>query len=307
MPNDHDAPLPQIPAHVLEEMARIGPIWGQDVAGHIARMTDLYSEVLATAPDRGVTRRDGIAYGPHPRQQYDLFHGPNPAPRAPAVIFVHGGAFVKGNRNKSPQIYSNILRYFASQGIVGINIGYRLADDAKWPGATEDVAAAVAHVRAHADSYGIDPDRIFLMGHSAGGAHTAAYALNPRFHPEGGAGLAGLIVVSGRVRAETLPENPNAKKVIAYYGDDPAVHEDASAVSHVTADSLPVFVAWAEYENPLIDLHSAELVHALAQAKRRGPPVVWLRGHNHTSSIGLFNTADDFLPRQILAFIADPK
>lgn len=304
---ESDAPLPAIPRALLEEMARIGPVWGQDTSGHIARMTEAFSDILATAPDRGVTCRAGLTYGGHERQRLDIYAGLATPPKAPALLFVHGGAFVQGDRNKTSQIYSNVLRYFAAHGMVGVNIGYRLADAAPYPGATEDIAGAVAWVRRHTNELGVDPDRIFLMGHSAGGAHAASYALNPRFHAPGGSGLAGLVVVSGRVRADVLPENPNAAKVKAYYGSDTAALEEASAVTHVSARSLPVFVAWAEFENPLIDVHCSELVYRLAQARRKSPPMLWLRGHNHTSSIAHLNTADETLGREILAFVANPR
>lgn len=299
--------LPAIPQHLRQEMARIGPIWSQDPAAHIAQMTEAFTTLLSNAPDRGVTCRADVSYGDHQRQKLDIYTGSGGATDAPALLFVHGGAFVKGDKNKTPQIYSNVLRYFAAQGIVGINVGYRLADVAPYPGATQDIAEAVAWVRTNASNLGVNSDRIFLMGHSAGGAHASSYALNPRFHPSGGPGLAGLVIVSGRVRADVLPENPNASKVEAYYGSDPAVHEEASAVSHVAAQSLPVFISWAEYENPLIDLHCAELVHRLAQVRRRSPPVLWLRGHNHTSSIAHINTSEETLAREILAFMADPQ
>ena len=146
------------------------------------------------------------------------------------------------------------------------------------------------------------------MGHSAGGAHVGSYAYNREFHPGGRHGLRGLIIVSGRVRAETLAENPNAKKVEAYYGTTDAAKLDRfSPVSHVDADSVPTLVAWGEFENPLIDLHCSELVYRLAAAKRRSPPVVWLKGHNHTSMIGHFNTAEDFLGQAILDFVERPR
>jgi len=115
--------------------------------------------------------------------------------------------------------------------------------------------------------------------------------------------VAGLVVLSGRVRAEMLPENPNARKVEAYYGADPAVLEDCSAVTHVSANSVPTMIAVAEYENPLLDVHCAELFHRLAAAKRRAPRMVWLAGHNHTSIIAHFNTAEERLGREILDFI----
>jgi hypothetical protein len=75
----------------------------------------------------------------------------------------------------------------------------------------------------------------------------------------------------------------------------------------VDESSVPTFVAWAEFENPLIDVHCAELCFRLAQAKRRSPPSMWLRGHNHTSSIGHINTAEDALGLAMLDFIANPR
>ena len=298
---------PAIPHELRALMARIGPVWGRDVAGHIACMTDEFSKLLSQRPDDSVRCTADIAYGPDPRHRLDVYRHPIAGTTAPALVFIHGGAFVKGHRNKTPQIYANVLRCFARHGIVGINVGYRLADAATYPGASLDVGAAVAWVRANAGPLGVDPARVFLMGHSAGGAHSASYAYNRAIQPPEGPGLAGLVLVSGRVRAETEPDNPNAAKVVAYYGKSRELHAAASAVSHVTADSVPTLVAWAEFENPLIDMHSAELVHALARARRRAPPLVWLRGHNHTSSVAHLGTAETILEEAIRDFIANPR
>lgn len=70
------------------------------------------------------------------------------------------------------------------------------------------------------------------------------------------------------------------------------------------AESVPTFIAFAEYENPLIDLYCTELAFRLATAKRRAPPLLRLRGHNHSSIVAHFNTAEDLLGREVLHFIA---
>jgi len=57
----------------------------------------------------------------------------------------------------------------------------------------------------------------------------------------------------------------------------------------------------------LIDLHCAELVFRLSQVKRRSPPTVWLRGHNHTSTMAHIGTADELLGLAILDFIDRPR
>ncbi len=307
------AALPAIPEALWALMAEIGPRWGADTGGNVRRMIEAFSAVLAEAPKDAAEVEMDVVYGPHPRQRFDIFR-PRPAYSGgpvgsgrPALLFVHGGAFVEGHRNRSNEIYANVLHCFARHGVLGINIGYRLADDSAYPAASQDVANVVAWTQANADKLGIDPARIFLMGHSAGGAHVASYAYDKRLHPAEGPGLAGLIVVSGRVRADALPENPNARKVEAYYGANTEQFEDVSPVSHIGPGSPPTFVAFAEFENPLIDLYCLELAHKLALLRRKAPPVMRLKRHNHTSIIGHFNTAETALADAILDFIRDPE
>jgi acetyl esterase len=296
---------PPIPESLRLLMEEVGPKWRTNVPRHVRLMIDAYSEVLRSAPKRGVDVTAGIAYGLHPRQVIDIYQPRRTAHTlSPALLFVHGGAFVDGSPNRSDEIYANVLHCFARHGIVGANIGYRLAPEARYPEATYDIAAAVAWVQKNAQAYGIDRDRLFLMGHSAGGAHVGSYAYDKRMRPPSGTGLAGLIIVSGRVRADALPENPNAHKVEAYYGSDASRYDNFSPVSHVDSDSPPTLVAWSEFENPLIDVYCAELVYRLALAKRRSPPAVWLPKHNHTSSIAHLNTNETALEAAICSFIS---
>jgi acetyl esterase/lipase len=300
--------LPQIPDELRTLMTELGKRWTVDRRENIALMIDRFTDVLRDMPTDGIAIRRDLAYGSHPRQQLDVYTPEDNRKDRAAVVFVHGGAFMDGHRNRTDRIYSNVPLYLAHNGVVGINMGYRLGKDVGYPGATEDVGGAVAWTQAHADELGLDPRRIFLMGHSAGAAHAGSYAYDKRLQPKEGPGIAGFIVVSGRVRADNRPENPNADKVVGYYGTSDAARLDGvSPVTHVTADSVPTFVAWGEYENPLLDVHCAELVFRLSQAKKRSPPSVWLRGHNHTSTIAHIGTAEETLGREILNFIADPR
>jgi acetyl esterase len=234
-------PLPQ---ELRDMMAEIGPRWRSDISGHIRAMLEGFSMVLKDAPKEGVEVRRGIRYGDDPRQEYGLFLPAGPECNRPAVLFVHGGAFTEGHRNRTDEIYANTLYFLARHGIVGVNVGYRLAPQACFPEATRDIAAVVRAVRDTAPAIGVDPQRVFLMGHSAGAAHVASYAYDGSLQPETGSGLAGLIVVSGRVRVENRPDNPNARRVEAYYQTaDPAELDRLSPVSHVGPDSIPTFVA----------------------------------------------------------------
>lgn len=298
---------PPIPAEVRALLARIGPVWGTSVQAHVRAVLEAFGPVLETAPKRAIVVRD-VAYGPDPRHRLDVYRPVDPPTDGHGhamLLFVHGGAFVDGDKDRTAEIYSNVCWYFARHGVIAINVEFRLAPMHPFPAGTLDVAAAVEWARRHAASLGGDPARVFLMGHSAGGAHAAHYAYDRRHHPADGPGLAGLIVVSGRVRAEDGAENPNAARVRAYYRSAEEMRE-GSAVNHVDAGCPPTMIAVAQWENPLIDVHCAELAHRLAQVRRRAPRFVWLPGHTHTSIVAHFNTAEDLLGRHVLEFIERP-
>jgi acetyl esterase/lipase len=122
----------------------------------------------------------------------------------PAVIYVHGGGWHSGDRSDSP----NFL--LTDAGFVTLSIDYRLTDEACFPAQIHDVKAAIRWVRANAGELGIDPNRIGIWGHSAGG-HLALLAAVTRDEPslEGDVGVNGVssavsAVIAGCTRTEML-------------------------------------------------------------------------------------------------------
>ena len=293
-----------IPEEVRRLMAEVGPKWATNVSGHVKQMIEAFTPLLARCPKDGVAVTRNVPYGAHARQVLDVYR-PAAANAAPVVLFVHGGAFVDGEKDRSPEVYANVCTWFARHGIVGINVEFRLAPEFKYPCGTLDVGLAATWAVQNAASIGADADRLFVFGHSAGAAHTASYAYGAP-GSEGGPKVAGLIVVSGRVRADKRPDNPNAKKVEAYYGADAALFEERSALHWARAD-VPTFIAIAEYENPLLDIYCLELVHKLAVLKGKAPRILQLPGHNHSSIIAHVNTAENVLGNALLEFVRDPK
>jgi acetyl esterase/lipase len=98
----------------------------------------------------------------------------------PVVILVHGGGWSSGDKagTEKPGAGADIRPWFeplTAAGFVWVSINYRLAPANRWPACLEDTRAAVAWVRAHAAEFGGDPERIAIMGHSAGG-HIALFA-----------------------------------------------------------------------------------------------------------------------------------
>ena len=113
-------------------------------------------------------RHEGLAYGSEPRQQLDVYR-PRHARGAPLLVFFYGGSWQRGSRD----LYHFLGASLAAQGIVTVVPDYALFPAAKFPEFLQDSARAVAFAREHAREWGADPERLILMGHSAG-AYNAA-------------------------------------------------------------------------------------------------------------------------------------
>src|SRR5712692_9097711 len=90
---------------------------------------------------------------------------------APVVVVVHGGAWMTGDPS---QAAGNAL-HFARRGIATVSLSYRLAPAHRFPAPVHDVRWGLRHLRAHATELGIDPERVALLGLSAG-SHIALMA-----------------------------------------------------------------------------------------------------------------------------------
>ena len=292
-----------LPEAVRLQMAAIGPVWGADIQKHRDIVLAAYAPLLAQSPKAGVSVESERTYGEHPRQRLDIYR-PQSKLSMPVVIFVHGGAFVRGDKRVNDEIHGNVLYYFARNGCLGLNVEYRLAPEAAFPAGAHDVAAAVDWAGRHAAELGGDPGRIFLIGHSAGATHVATYACDPNAGAKPPAGVRAIVLLSGRLRADARPDNPNAAGVRAYFGEDGSRYDERSPVTWAGRCALPVMIAIAEFDNPLLDVYGAEFFWKLAAARGKAPRFLRLRNHNHISMVAHFNTGEDLLGREILDFMA---
>lgn len=89
--------------------------------------------------------------------------------KLPAIVYVTGGGFINANKDNGIQLRMHL----AEAGYVVASIQYRVAPTAKFPQPLEDVKSAIRYLKAHADQYGIDADRVGIVGGSAGGYLTA--------------------------------------------------------------------------------------------------------------------------------------
>jgi acetyl esterase/lipase len=118
-----------MPEPLQKRLEEIGPGWGKDIRGNVAITQELYTPLLRAAPRDGVAITRDLSYGPDPRHKLDVFKPANLG-NGTVVVFLHGGAYVAGDRNVNEEIYGNVPLYFARKGIVGVNATYRLAPSA---------------------------------------------------------------------------------------------------------------------------------------------------------------------------------
>lgn len=266
----------------------------------------LYAPLQQKEPYQGVKVERDLKYGPADRNLLDVFAPETATSARPVLIFVHGGAFIVGNKRttQTSPFYDNIMLWAVKNGFVGVNVTYRLAPLAPWPAGAEDMATAVKWVTDKIGGRGGNPARIYLMGHSAGAVHVASYVSHPEFHKAKGGGLAGAIMLSG---IYDLTATPLADSGRAYFGADPAHYAERSSLSGLAMTDIPLMIAAAE-----LDPEGFVLQFDLAKqasCKRAGgcARALLLPQHSHMSEVYSINTADTRLTDQILDFVKTGK
>lgn len=227
----------------------------------------------------------------------DIFRPKAASGARPAIVWVHGGGFVSGNRH----IVAEYLKILAGQGFVTITLDYTIAPDAHYPTPIRQTNKALGYVVANAGRYGIDPDRILIGGDSAGAqiaAQVATIATNPAYAKAVGIApsvgpdrIKGAILFCGAHDVTMLNLDgtlgPFLRAVVWAYGgkrdamDDPQFRLMALP-DHVTADFPPAFIT-AGNGDPLLG-QSERMANSLKSA---GAPVeTFFLAKDHVPALG---------------------
>jgi triacylglycerol lipase len=267
---------------------------GPDLSMEMMKGTQAIFAATCPPLDPELTVVRDLKYGPDDRHRLDIFTAPGTA-NAPVLVFVHGGGFVMGDK-RSPDLpfYDNIGGFAANAGLVGVTLTYRLAPGATWPAGPDDMAAAIDWLRESVAQHGGDPERIFLIGQSAGAVHVASYVA----HRE--ARIAGALLISCIYDVAAAHANQFHK---AYYGDDASAYPAASTEAGLIASDVPLLLSVSEFDIADFQKQAAALVGAWGAAKGGYPHMLWLAGHNHLSPVLAIGGPDDALGPQILDFI----
>jgi acetyl esterase/lipase len=169
------------------------------------------------------TLASGLSHGEGARQRLDVYRPRAVRRPAPVVVFLYGGRWQRGSREEYRLLGDALTR----RGFVAVVPDYRLYPQASFPAWVEDGAAAVRWTRENIRRYGGDPERIFVVGHSAG-AHTAALlALDQRYLRRAGVpagGVRGFVSLAGPV--DTVWTDPDVQALMGPRAGWPATYPE---------------------------------------------------------------------------------
>ncbi len=262
---------------------------------------DIFAPLVDAPPYDDVTMTTDIAYGDDPLQQLDVytFNEATEGESRPVLLYVHGGAFVGGSK-QSAYYPQSATAWAARNGMVGVNINYRLAPDNTWPAARNDLASAIAWVRGNIAEYGGNPDHIVLWGHSAGANHVADYTVHRDLQGEEAASVKGALLLSPNYTAET-GQDPHI-----YYGTQEELRGASAAIARIGASDIPIMIGWAEYDPDLFHDFAAETQSTLCSeaSEANCPTLLLLKDHDHMTEGASIGSVDQSLSGPFLDWMA---
>ena len=214
----------------------------------------------------GVAQRLDVVYARYGDRELhlDLFSPTEKSPPRPAVVVVHGGGWLNGDKTK----FHALAQALAQRGYVAAAIEYRLGGEALFPAAIHDCNAATRWLRANAERLGIDAKRIAAVGGSAGGHLVGLMAAAPSVDSLQGEGgnssvssrLAAAVVMAGPLELATgpvaeksrnSPESSNSNRWLGKTVDEaPELYRLASPLTHVSKECPPILFQTGEHDRP---------------------------------------------------------
>ena len=212
----------------------------------------------------------------------------------PAVVWVHGGGWEKGDKGSGRD---RLVPFVSSGAFIGVSINYRLTDVAAWPAQIHDAKAAIRWVRANSKQYGIDPARICVWGSSAGG-HIAALLGSSADNPElegtngspgqssrvqcvvdvsGPSDLLGLALTNPEL---FMPRKPVFKLLGGSLDERKAVAKAASPISYVK-NAAPPFLIIHGTNDSTVSMQQSETLDASLKKAGVSVAILKIEGGGH--------------------------
>ena len=169
-----------------------------------------------------------LAYGTDPLQRLDVYH-PAAAAHAPVIFMIHGGGWSRGNKALL-RVVKNMVAHWVGKGSLVVSTNYRMVPAADPVAQADDVAKALAFVQSQLRSWGGDPSRIVVMGHSSGAHLAALITADPSISAHAGAApwLATVSLDSAAMNVDALMRRHHLGLYDHVFKNDPAYWRQTS-------------------------------------------------------------------------------
>lgn len=244
----------------------------------------VFWSVPAGAQSQSVTVVRGLDYVagteyPDGKDRLDLYL-PQGARNAPVILSFHGGALSAGDRGDE----TFVGRRFAAAGYVTAVASYRLSPQVAHPAHIEDAAAAFAWVKRNIATHGGDPNRIVVIGHSAGAYLAMLLVTDARYlaaHKLTPGDIKGVVPVSGFFWVDKPGVAPDRPKYV--WGADPKVWAEASPARYLRANLPPVLLIDTDGDESWRQQQNVDFAAALRAAGNKDVSTHKVKGRTHMS------------------------
>lgn len=278
------------PFHTTSRRWKLAAVW----AALLALLSGCSSTAILDklVPSDTYAARPSAAYGSDPRQQLDIYlplPSATAAGKPPLVVFFYGGSWTTGERAD----YRFVGEALASRGIATLVADYRLSPAVRYPVFLQDSAAAVKWAFDHAAELGADSNRIYVVGHSAGGYNAAMLALDARWLGQVGlqpARLAGWVGIAGAY--EFLPIGIPEVQVAFNWPNTPA---DSQPVVHASAKAPRTLLLAASSDTLVSPVRNTQALATRLKAAGVATAVQMYSGVSHVTVLGAMAAPLNFL------------
>jgi arylformamidase len=241
--------------------------------------------------------RLNVPYGPTLMENVDIFMPKTGGGKAPILVFIHGGYW----KSLTASVFSVMAIGPVEAGMCVVNVTYALCPEVEIGEIVRQVRAAVAWTARNAETFGGDPDRIIVSGHSAGGHLTATTMLTdwglyglPANLVKGGFAISGLFDLEPLSYSFMQP-------ALRLTGETILRH---SPLHNVVSNPIPLAIAWGDADPEAFSGQSKRFAAAWSAAGNRYG-IFEIANANHFQVLDGFKTADGLMTRTVLDLLMD--
>lgn len=260
--------------------------------------------LLSACSIKPVSKTKHVTYNAKHNLQLDVYAPRKIKEPKKILVFVHGGNWVHGKKS----IYPFFGKGMARKGVIGVVINYRLSPATDYEGMATDVAEAVKWVKDNCNSFGGDPDNIYISGHSAGAQLAALVATDNRYFEKLGMKnpIKGTVLIDAfgldMYRYFSLSKNENDTMYRRVFSNDSATWKKASPAYHLSK-SMPPFILFVGGKTyPVIRQMNQEFYAAVAKYQPATEFII-VKRKRHVPMIFQFINPGARAYKQILGFM----